>query len=130
MFFFQHLREVIHLTLHVCKLRALQFKQLQEIVGQRVDLVGHRSQTLGGVALGVLEGSPLIFRLIIVLFAVLGHSLQILMAVVKTGPALRQLRGQQSGQFGQMLRVAAHLGAPSICNHHPGCCRICCKLSW
>ena len=43
------LRDVVHLRLHLAELRRLQVQHLQEVVGQRVDLVGDRRQRLGRV---------------------------------------------------------------------------------
>ena len=40
---------MVDLGLHLLELTALQVHHLEEIVGQRVDLVGHRGQGLGRV---------------------------------------------------------------------------------
>ena len=48
------LTDVVYLTLHLPDLGGLEVQHLQEVVGQGVDLVGHASQTLGGVTLSLL----------------------------------------------------------------------------
>ena len=57
------LADVIDLALHLPDLRGLQVQHLQEVVSQRVDLVGDTGQALGGVPLGLLQRGPLVVAL-------------------------------------------------------------------
>lgn len=49
------LRDVIHLRLHLLHLTRLQIEKLQEVVGQRVDLVRNACQRLSRVVFRFLE---------------------------------------------------------------------------
>lgn len=49
--------------LHAAELRGLDVQHLQDVVGQRVDQVGHAGQRLRGVVLGLLQRPLLVWRL-------------------------------------------------------------------
>ena len=57
------LADVVNLTFHLSDLGTLEVKHLQEVVGEGVDLVSHAGQTLGRVALGLLQSRPLVVTL-------------------------------------------------------------------
>ena len=58
-----YLGDVVDGGLHAAELRGLDVQQLQHIVGQGVDLVGHAGQGLGGVSLGLLQGLAFVLGL-------------------------------------------------------------------
>ncbi len=49
--------------LHAAELRGLDVEHLQDIVGKSVDQVGYAGKRLGGVVLGLLQCSLLVWRL-------------------------------------------------------------------
>ena len=58
-----YLGDVVDGGLHAAELRGLDVQQLQHVVRQGVDLVGHAGQGLGGVGLGLLQGLALVLGL-------------------------------------------------------------------
>ena len=122
------LADVVYLTLHLPDLGALQVEHLQEVVGEGVDLVSHAGQTLGRVALGLLQSRPLVvalrrkydytlrFRLNqcdqneynayleVVVLAVLGDPLEVRVGVHQVLSPLRDLRSDQRVQIGSHPR--------------------------
>ena len=57
------LADVVDLTLHLPDLRGLQVQHLEEVVCERVDLIGHAGQALSCVALRLLQGGALVVAL-------------------------------------------------------------------
>lgn len=58
-----HLCQVVDSRFHFCQLTLLKVKQLEEVSGQTVDLVGYTGQRVCGVVLGFLQSSTLVCSL-------------------------------------------------------------------
>ena len=115
------LSDVIHLRLHFTELLSLKIQGLEEVVGQGVDLVGDGGQALGCVALGLLEGGPLIVALVVVVLAVLGHPLQVREGVQEVLPPLRDVGGDQGVEIGRHDSPCVHdLLFDGICHRISG----------
>lgn len=91
------LGDVVHLGLHLAELLGLKLEELHVAIGERVDLVGHAGQRLGGVVLGGLQGRLLVVRAVVGVLAVVGHPLQVRVAVPQTLAAIGDLGAYQRG---------------------------------
>lgn len=90
------LRNMIHLRFHLAELLRLQVQQLHVAVGERIDLIRYTGQRLRGVVLGGLEGGLLVVGPIVCVLAVVGHPLQVRVAVAQALAAI--------GDFGAYQR--------------------------